>query len=147
MIIRQSSAVWQGGLRDGRGAITLGTDGLEIPYGFASRFESQGTGSNPEELIGGAHAGCFSMALAAELDKAGHPPVRIETTARVHLGKQGEGYAIPKIELETAVDVPGLDDETFQRVADSAKKNCPVSKVLAAAEITLEARLLSHQQA
>lgn len=147
MAIRQSSAVWEGSLKDGRGVITLGADGLEAPYSFASRFENEGTGTNPEELIGGAHAGCFSMALAAEMGKAGHSPVRIETTCRVHLTKGGAGYAIPKIELETAVEAPGIDEDAFQRLANSAKENCPVSKVLSAAEITLKANLLSEQRA
>jgi lipoyl-dependent peroxiredoxin len=145
MMIRKSSAIWEGGLKEGRGVITLGAEQFDIPYGFSSRFDQEGPGSNPEELIGGAHAGCFSMALAAELGKAGHTPTRIETTARVHFGKQGDSFSIPKIELHTAVDVPDLDDEAFQRLAQSAKNNCPVSKLLAAAEITLDARLLSHQ--
>lgn len=146
MAIRKSRAVWESNLAQGRGTISLGDDGLEVPYSFSSRFE-EGAGSNPEELIGGAHAGCFSMALAKALGDAGHPPVRIETTARVHLEKSGDGFAIPKIELETDAEVPGVDAETLERFAQTAKQNCPVSKVLSAAEITLKATLLSGQKA
>jgi osmotically inducible protein OsmC len=146
MAIRKALAMWEGNLKQGQGTISLGADGLEVPYNFAGRFED-GPGSNPEELIGGAHAGCFSMALAHGLGEAGHPPVRIETTARVHLEKSGDDFAIPKIELETEAEVPGIDDATFQRFAQTAKQSCPVSKVLSAAEITLNARLLSAQKA
>ena len=145
MTVRNARAVWEGDLKQGRGTIALGDNGLELPYSFGSRFES-GSGSNPEELIGGAHAGCFSMALAHALAEAGHPPHFIASVARVHLYKSGDGFAIPKIELETEADVPGIDDETFQRVAEDAKENCPVSKVLSAAEITLRAKLLSGQR-
>jgi len=145
MAIRKARAVWEGNVQQGRGTIALGGDKLQVPYSFAARFED-GAGSNPEQLIGGAHAGCFSMALAKELGDAGHPPVQIETTARVHLEKRGDGFVIPKIELETEAEVPGVDDETFQRIAQGAKQGCPLSKVLSAAEITLEAKLLSGQQ-
>lgn len=145
MGIRKARAVWESNLEEGQGTISLGDDGLEVPYSFSARFED-GSGSNPEELVGGAHAGCFSMALAHELGEAGHPPVRIETTARVHLEKSGDGFAIPRIELETEADVPGIDAETFQRFAQNAKQSCPLSKVLSAAEITLSAELLSGQE-
>ena len=144
MKIRKSSATWEGGLKEGQGTIALGGGKIEVPYDFGARFED-GAGSNPEELIGGAHAGCFSMALAHELSQAGHPPVKIETTARVHLEKAAEGFAIPKIELDTVADVPGVDEETFQRLAQGAKQNCPVSKVLSSAEIVLAATLRSAQ--
>jgi len=146
MAIRKARSTWEGNLKQGQGTIWLAADGIEVPFNFAGRFEDGG-GSNPEELIGGAHAGCFSMALAHELGESGHPPVRIETTAQVHLEKSGDGFAIPKIELETEADVPGIDDETFQRIAQGAKQNCPVSKVLSAADITLNAKLLSGQRA
>jgi osmotically inducible protein OsmC len=146
MAIRKARSTWEGNLKQGQGTILFAADGIEVPFNFAGRFEDGG-GSNPEELIGGAHAGCFSMALAHELGEAGHPPVRIETTAQVHLEKSGDGFAIPKIELETEADVPGVDDETFQRIAQGAKQNCPVSKVLSAADITLNAKLLSGQRA
>jgi lipoyl-dependent peroxiredoxin len=138
MAIRQACAVWEGDLKQGRGTIALGTDGLELQYGFASRFED-GVGSNPEELIAGAHAGCFSMALAHQLATAGHAPVRIETTAQVHLEKRAEGFTIPRIELQTEVEVPDIDEETFQRLAEDAKQNCPVSKLLSGADIALSA--------
>ena len=140
MTIRKAKAVWDGNLKQGRGTISLGGNDVQLPYGFAARFED-GTGSNPEELIGGAHAGCFSMALAHELSEAGHPPTQIETTAHVQLEKSGDGFVIPKIELQTKAEVPGVDDETFQRFAQEAKENCPVSKALSATEITLSAEL------
>ncbi len=146
MVVRKAYAVWEGNLKQGQGTISLGTGGLEIPYDFGRRFEEDG-GSNPEELIGGAHAGCFSMALAHALGEAGHPPVRVQTSARVHLGESADGFAIPKIELETEADVPGIDDETFQRCAQVAKQGCPVSKVLASAQITMNARLTTGKEA
>jgi len=146
MAIRKARAVWKGELKQGQGTISLGNGKTEMPYGFESRFED-GAGTNPEELIGGAHAGCFSMALAYELSEAGHSPAQIETTARVHLEKSDDGFVIPKIELDTEAEVPGIDEDAFQRIAHGAKENCPVSKVLSAAEITLNAKLLSGQQA
>jgi lipoyl-dependent peroxiredoxin len=142
MKIRKARAVWEGNLQDGRGALTLGGGKLEVPYDYGGRFED-GAGSNPEELIGGAHAGCFSMALAHALTEAGHPPTKIETSARVHLEKGSDGFAIPAIELDTVGEVPGMDEETFQRLAQEAKVQCPVSKVLSAAEILLTAKLLN----
>lgn len=144
MAVRKASAAWEGNLEKGCGTMALGRGALEAPYSFGSRFED-GAGTNPEEMIGAAHAGCFSMALAHELGQAGHTPVRIATNAKVHLAKSAEGFAIPKIELETDADVPGVDEETFQRIAQAAKQGCPVSKVLSAAEITLNARLLGAQ--
>lgn len=144
MKIRKSDAIWEGNLKEGRGTIALGDGKFDVPYDFRARFED-GAGTNPEELIGGAHAGCFSMALAHALTEAGHPPVKIETRAAVHLEKVSDGFAIPKIELDTTADVPGVDEETFQRLAQGAKQNCPVSKVLAGAEIVLAAKLLSKQ--
>jgi lipoyl-dependent peroxiredoxin len=141
MKIRKARAVWESSLKDGRGTIALGGGKLEVPYDYRARFED-GEGSNPEELIGGAHAGCFSMALAHALTEAGHPPAKIETSARVHLEKVSDGFAIPKIELDTVGEVPGVDEETFQRLAQEAKEQCPVSKVLSAAEIVLTAKLL-----
>ena len=146
MQTRKAYSVWEGNLKKGHGTISLGTGALEVPYGFSSRFEN-GAGSNPEELVGGAHAGCFSMALAHELAEAGHPPTRVETAARVHLEKSDGGFSIPRIDLETNADVPGIDSNTFQRIAESAKQNCPLSKLLSAADITLTARLLSGQRA
>ena len=141
MAARTSEAEWKGSLREGKGTMKLGSGAYEGQYSFSSRFES-GTGTNPEELIAAAHAGCFSMALSAGLGKAGHTPTRIHTSATVHLEKAGEGFGITRIELTTEGQVPGIDAATFQKFADDAKKGCPVSKVLAAAEITLKATLV-----
>ncbi len=145
MVIRKAQASWEGDLEKGQGKMVLGAGGLEVPYGFGSRFED-GTGGNPEGLIGAAHAGCFSMALAHELGEAGHPPSHVATIAKVHLEKSGDGFAIPKIELETEADVPGVDEETFQRIAQAAKQGCPVSKVLSGADITLNAKLVRSKE-
>ena len=98
--------------------------------------------TNPEELIGAAHAGCFTMALTAQLTRAGSPPTRIDTTAQVKLEKVGEAFAITKIDLETEAEIPGIDDATFQKHANDAKQNCPVSKALAGTEISLNAKLV-----
>jgi len=146
MAIRQSRAIWEGNLRKGQGTITFGSKGLEVPFSFAGRFED-GSGSNPEELIGGAHAGCFSMALVHALGEENYPPVKVETTAQVHLEKSDGGFTISKIELDTVADVPTIDADTFQSIAQNAKNSCPVSKVLAGADITLQAKLLSSQRA
>ncbi|WP_428303953.1 OsmC family protein [Lacipirellula sp.] len=142
MPARSATAVWNGDIMSGNGTMKLGTGAWEGPYSFKSRFED-GKGTNPEELIAAAHAGCFSMALSGALTKAGHPPEKIETSADVALVKDGEGFKIPSIKLKTAVKVAGLDDAKFQAIAKAAKENCPVSKVLAAAEITLDAKLVS----
>jgi len=138
MAVRQSSAEWLGTLKDGAGTMKLGSGAYEGPYTFASRFES-GRGTNPEELIGAAHAGCFSMFLSALLTQAGVKPTRIATTATVHLG---EGPTITLIELNTEVAAPGLTDADLQTHAGAAKKGCPVSKALAGPEITLQAKLV-----
>jgi osmotically inducible protein OsmC len=140
MATRKADAVWTGGLRDGKGTVRLGSGAFEGSYSFASRFEEAG-GTNPEELIAAAHAGCFSMALSAALGKAGFAPQRIATTAKVHLEKVGEAFGITRIELSTDASVPDIDDAKFQEIANQAKENCPVSKALKAVEITLEARL------
>jgi osmotically inducible protein OsmC len=141
MAKRTASAVWEGALRDGKGRVKLGSGAFEGQYSFASRFED-GTGTNPEELIGAAHAGCFSMALAAGLTKAGLSPKRISTTANVSLEKVGEGFKITTIELNTEGEVPGIDEKSFLEHAESAKKNCPVSQALAGTEIKLNAKLI-----
>lgn len=140
MAVRKAEAVWQGGLRDGRGRVKLGSGAFEGDYSFPSRFE-EGKGTNPEELIGAAHAGCFSMALSAGLGRAGYTPKRIATTAQVHLEKSGEGFAITRIELRTEAQVPGIDAAAFAKQAEEAKRGCPVSKALAGTSITLEAKL------
>src|SRR5882672_4427681 len=141
MAKRTANAVWEGTLREGKGTVKLGSGAFEGQYSFASRFE-EGTGTNPEELIGAAHAGCFSMALAAGLTKAGFNPTRISTKANVSLEKVGEGFKITTIELDTEADVPGIDQSAFLDHAESAKKNCPVSQALAGTEIKLNAKLV-----
>ena len=141
MAERTARAEWKGSLREGAGEMELGSGAYRGPYSFRSRFE-QGAGTNPEELIGAAHAGCFSMALSAGLGAAGYTPTRIETKARVRLEKAGEGFEIRSIELDTEAQVPGIDDASFQQQAENAKRNCPVSKALAGPEIRLEARLV-----
>jgi lipoyl-dependent peroxiredoxin len=142
-MIRTSKAQWNGSLKDGNGTVSLGSGAYDGQYSFSSRFES-GTGTNPEELIAAAHAGCFSMALSAGLGKAGHQVTRISTEAKVHLEKVGEGFSITKIELVTEGVVPGIDDATFQEFAESAKKGCPVSRALGAVEISLNAKLVQQ---
>jgi len=137
MVIRESSAVWTGNLVEGKGIMRVGSGAYEGPFSDASRFR-EGPGTNPEELIGAAHAGCFSMFLSAILSKAGHIPTRISTTAKVHLG---DGPKITLIELSTVGEVPGIDEKTFIDFAIKAKKDCPVSQALAAVEINLTARL------
>lgn len=137
---RSSSAVWEGDLQTGNGTMKIGAGAWEGPYSFKSRFED-GKGTNPEELIAAAHAGCYSMALSGALTKAGHAPNRISTTAKVALEKSDGGFSIPSIHLVTDARVPGIDAEKFKEIAETAKKNCPVSKVLAGAEITLDATL------
>lgn len=140
MAVRTSEAEWRGNLREGAGRVKLGSGAFEGSYSFPSRFED-GKGTNPEELLGAAHAGCYSMALSAGLSKAGHPPTRVHTVARVHLEKVGDGFGITLIELECEAEVPGIGAAAFQEQAEGAKKGCPVSKALAATEITLKAKL------
>lgn len=142
MVARQSQAEWLGNLKDGKGTVELGSGAFKGSYSFPSRFES-GNGTNPEELIAAAHAGCFSMALSAGLSKAGFTPTRVHTVAKVHLEKVGDGFEITTIELETEAEIPGIDEAAFQSQAEAAKKGCPVSKALAGPEITLNARLVS----
>jgi lipoyl-dependent peroxiredoxin len=143
MATRNSEATWEGDLKSGKGTVKLGSGAFQGQYSFASRFES-GTGTNPEELIAAAHAGCFSMALSHGLSQAGFVPRRVHTTAKVHLEKTAVGFAIPRIELVTEADVPKIEAAEFQKQADTAKQNCPVSKVLAGAEITLDAKLVGR---
>ncbi len=140
MPTRNAEAQWNGDLKGGRGTMKLGSGAYEGPYSFQSRFES-GAGTNPEELIGAAHAGCFSMALSAILSGAGHPPQSIRTRAQVHLEKKGEGFAITAIDLDTEGRVPGIDEAAFRKHADDAKKTCPVSRALAGVDIRLKAHL------
>ena len=141
MAVRHAEAVWQGSLREGTGTMKVGSGLFEGPYSFPSRFE-QGAGTNPEELIGAAHAGCFSMALSGVLVRAGFSPQQIHTTAAVHLDKVGDGFKVTRIHLETRGTVPGLDRESFVKHAETAKTTCPISQLLTGAEITLEAALV-----
>jgi osmotically inducible protein OsmC len=128
-------------LKDGKGSMKMSSGAYEGPYSFASRFES-GKGTNPEELIAAAHAGCFSMALSGGLGRAGVTPTSIKTTATVHIDKVGEGFGITRIDLDVTAQVPGIDEKKFIEIAEGAKSGCPVSKALAAVpQITLKAKL------
>ena len=140
MPTRSSSAQWSGNLARGNGTMSLGSGAFEGRYSFASRFE-EGDGTNPEELIAAAHAGCFSMALANVLSQAGHEPGSVQTTAEVHLDKDNGGFSITRSDLTTEVKADGLDDEEFQQHADEAKRTCPVSRALGAIEVSLDAKL------
>ncbi|QOL80338.1 OsmC family protein [Pseudooceanicola spongiae] len=142
MIKKTGSAKWSGGLKDGKGSVSTQSGALkDQPYGFNTRFED-GAGTNPEELIGAAHAGCFSMALSNILGEKDLVADEIATTATVMMEKQDGGFAITKIHLELTAKIPGASDEVFQECAKTAEKNCPVSKVLAGAEISMTATLL-----
>jgi lipoyl-dependent peroxiredoxin len=142
MTQRLSHAIWNGTLKDGNGTMLIGNAGFAVDYTFLSRFEN-GAGTNPEELIGAAHAGCFSMALSHQIEAAGFKPDKISTRATVHLGKSESGFSIDRIELDTEGQVPGISAEQFTQQAEAAKANCPVSRALAGVEITLKANLLS----
>ena len=139
-MIRKARAVWRGTGRDGDGDLSTESEVLNgTPYSYKTRFEDQ-KGTNPEELIAAAHAGCFTMALAFELQTAGYTPTELATEAAVSLEPEGQGFKITRSALTLSASVPGLDETTFRQLAQSAEKNCPVSKVLRA-EITLEAKL------
>ncbi|OBQ61544.1 OsmC family peroxiredoxin [Mesorhizobium loti] len=143
MTIREASAKWQGTLKEGSGRVRLGSGVFEGAYSFPSRFEN-GPGTNPEELIAAAHAGCFSMALSAILGTAQHIPTSISTVAKVHLGATAAGPTITHIELETQAEIPGLAPDEFQNLAERAKTTCLVSRALAGvASITLKAELIA----
>lgn len=141
MTVRTSQAQWKGSLKEGQGTMKLGSGAYEGNYSFPSRFES-GKGTNPEELIAAAHAGCFSMALSLFLGNAGYTPKRIDTTAKVHLEQGGGGFDITRIELDTEAEVPGISESQFREQAEAAKTNCPVSKALAGPRISLNAKLV-----
>ncbi len=141
MPIRHADAVWEGSLKDGNGKVALGSGAFEGKYSFASRFEEAG-GTNPEELIAAAHAGCYSMALSATLGRSDFTPTRVATTAKVHFGKIEAGFRITRIDLTTEASVPGIDDAAFQEIAKTAKETCPISVALGAVEITLDAKLV-----
>jgi len=141
MPVRKAEAVWEGNLKDGKGNMKLGSGAFEGKFSFASRF-ADGPGTNPEELIGAAHAGCFSMAFSLFLENAGARPEHIHTIAKVHIDKVGEGFRITAIDLETEARVQGVDEKKFLELAEATKKGCPVSQALAGVEIRLKATLL-----
>jgi osmotically inducible protein OsmC len=141
MAKRSANARWEGDLASGNGTMEMGGGAWSGPYSAKSRFE-EGDGTNPEELIAAAHAGCFSMAFAHELSQAGHTPESVETTAEVHLNPDDGGFSINRIDLTTQARVPGIDEEEFQRIGEAAKAGCPVSKALGGVgEINLNASL------
>src|SRR5438046_5701449 len=142
MPTQKAEAEWKGNLAEGSGRLKVGSGAFDGPYSFKSRFEEGQRATNPEELIGAAHAGCFTMALTAQLSRAGITPTRIHTAAKVKLEKVGDAFAITRIDLETEADIPGIDDAIFQKHALDAKQNCPVSKALAGTQIHLSAKLL-----
>lgn len=139
MAVAKAQAKWTGTLKEGQGSVKGGNGFFEAPFTFVSRFQGDNKGTNPEELIGAAHAGCFSMFLAAQLTNAGHAPTSIDTTATVHLG---EGPTVTKIELETVAVVPGVDAALFDEKVAFSKQNCPISKALASVpELVVKAKL------
>ncbi|WKN45479.1 OsmC family protein [Tunicatimonas pelagia] len=141
MAVRKANAQWQGGLKEGKGNLSLGSGAFTGNYSFLSRFE-EGSGTNPEELIAAAHAACFSMALSAGLEQAGYQPESVKTEAKVKLVQNDGGFAITQIDLVSEAKIPNISEDDFQQQAKGAKENCPVSKVLAGAEITLDAKLV-----
>ena len=141
MPVRKADAEWTGSLKEGSGKVKLGSGAFEGSYSFGSRFENA-KGTNPEELLGAAHAGCFSMALAAGLGRAGFQPKRVHTTATVHIDKVGAAFEITKIELDCEAEVPNIDENMFHAEVSAAKDGCPLSKALKATPIEMRARLV-----
>jgi len=141
MIKRKSNAVWQGNLKDGKGKVALGSGAFEGQYSFTSRFE-EGKGTNPEELIAAAHAGCFSMALSADLSNAGFTVDEVKTEAVISMDQVDGGFKILSSKLITTAKVPGISEDEFMKFAEGAKQNCPVSKALGAIELELDATLV-----
>jgi osmotically inducible protein OsmC len=141
MPTRTASARWEGTLKEGSGTVALGSGAFQGAYSFNTRFED-GSGTNPEELIAAAHAGCYSMALSNMLAGAGYPPNSVDTTAKVHLGKTDAGMSVTRIDLVTRGDVPGLAADEFAKHAEAAREGCIISRALAAVEITLDATLV-----
>ncbi|HVL81427.1 MAG TPA: OsmC family peroxiredoxin [Actinomycetota bacterium] len=139
MPVRNASAQWEGDLKSGKGVMRFAD--FEGPYTFA-RFEEQGDGTDPEELVGASLAGCFSMALANKLAQAGHPPTRVATDARVHLDRTDAGPTITTIELSLEAEVPGIDRETFDRLVEETRTGCPISRALGGVEKKVDAKLL-----
>ncbi|HET7295134.1 MAG TPA: OsmC family protein [Vicinamibacteria bacterium] len=141
MAIRTAKAEWNGNLTEGKGTMSLGSGAYQGAYSFSSRFE-EGAGTNPEELIAAAHAGCYSMALAAGLAKGGFSPERVASSAKLQLLKTDAGFTITTIELDVQAKVPGIDDAKFQEIAEGTRKGCPVSRALTGVEIKVSARLV-----
>ncbi|HKG80984.1 MAG TPA: OsmC family protein [Pyrinomonadaceae bacterium] len=141
MPTRTAEAEWKGNLAEGSGRLKVGSGAFDGPYSFKSRFEEGQSATNAEELLGAAHAGCFTMALTAQLSRERLVPTHIHTDAKVKLEKVGEAFTITQIDLDTEAEIPGVDDATFQKFANDAKQNCPLSKALAGTEIHLTARL------
>ena len=146
MAIRTAKASWQGGLQDGKGTMALGSGAFEGAFSFNTRMGDE-PGTNPEELIGAALAGCYTMALNATLEREGKKPNSVHTDAKVHFGKDEAGFAITSIDLETVADIDGIEDAEFQEFAEKVKKTCVVSKALAGTKINLTARLAKGQEA
>ena len=145
MPTHKAEAAWHGTFTDGEGTMRLGSGAFEGAYSYRSRMEGSAPGTNPEELLGAAHAGCFSMSLARRLSAEGYAPERIHTEARVRLGREGEGYAIRRIDLRTEAEVDGVEEGVFLEKAEDARRDCAVSKALAGVqEIDLEAKLVKH---
>lgn len=140
MPVRSATAVWEGKLQSGKGKMKLGTGAYVGSYSFGSRFSDE-IGTNPEELIGAAHAGCFSMALSKLIEDKGFEPDKIDTNAKVTLEKKDDGFTITSIKLHTVGDIPNMEDKQFKELAEEAKKNCPVSRALKGVDISLEAKL------
>jgi lipoyl-dependent peroxiredoxin len=147
MLIRKAEARWKGNLKKGSGKLSVGGGAVDVPYSLKLRLEDGQSATNPEELLGAAHAGCFTMALVAQLSGAGFTPTHIHTDANVSFEETGDGFAITRIELDTSADIAGIDDATFQKFVAGAKQNCPVSKALAAIEIRVKAALEQTQRA
>jgi osmotically inducible protein OsmC len=144
MPVRTANAEWQGDLQGGKGNMMMESGAYNGQYSFSSRFE-EGTGTNPEELIAAAHAGCFSMAFSGALGKAGFPPTSVRTKASVYLDKRDEGFTITRIVLDTEGDVPNIDEAKFQELAEGSKKGCPISRALGAVEtIEVNAKLVNR---
>ena len=141
MPTRKASAEWKGGLKEGEGTLKLGSGAYEGTYSFRSRFQ-EATGTNPEELIGAAHAACYAMALSAGLEKAGHPVKRVKATSRIEFDTGGDAPTIRSSTLDVEAEVPGIDEQGFLEQADAAKKGCPVSRALGGVDIRLNARLV-----
>ncbi len=140
MAIRSATARWEGTLKEGAGKLSLGSGAFEGQYSFSTRFE-EGTGTNPEELLGAAHAGCFAMALNAALERAGHTPNYVHADAKVHLNRVDDALTINQVDLIVEAEVPGVDDATFQQFATDAKNTCIISRALNIPEVTLQATL------